>query len=351
MPTVKKPDLPGPVPAEAIDYFKRKKLKPAFSYLDVWQEEHDLAFTVAKVVEADLLGHVRETIGSALKNGETFETWKENALPALEQSGWRANVSDAQLPSRLKTIFQTNMRVARANGQEDRAQRVKKALPFFMYEIGPSKNHRPEHVAWNGKIFAVDDPWWETHTPPCAYGCHCRKRQISRVEAEKRGGVSEPPDEKQVKWEFPDGKTSTVPAGVHPSFAYRKNAKQRREQLEKEVQSKGQGPTEVTRELYTPHPSLFTMFKEFVLARVGGDHGAKTVASSLTDGARRVLIDLCNLCPTEHDTTGFNKFDVDAKTARKYLEGELFKHGLIGRRQNKAGLFPTERGRAVRKFL
>lgn len=338
-------DPAGPVPVEALDYFKRKKLKPAFSYLDVWKEEHDLAFTVAKVTERELLEDVRASIQRALKDGETLAAWKKEVMPSLSKSGWAADAAGSE-PSRLKMIYQTNMRVARANGQEDRAQRTKAVLPYFKYELGPSTVHRPEHVAWAGLIFKVDDPFWAFHTPPCAYGCNCRKRQISRQEAERLGGESDVPQERQVKWEFPDGKVETVPAGVHPSFAYPKNARMRREQLDKALKD-DTGPTEKTHSVAT----LFAMFKEFVTQRLGITGDAKRIADQLTPGGRRALKDLLGLCPNAGDTTGLTKFDTDVKTARKYVEGELTRHGLVGRKTDRVGIHPTELARAVEKFL
>lgn len=338
---------PGPVPAEALDYFKRKKLKPAFRYTEVWQEEHDLAFTVAKVMERDLLADVRDTIEQAIAEGRTFEQWKKDVLPALSKSGWMGD-AEGNVPSRLKVIYETNMRVARANGQEDRAQRTKNILPYFKYEIGPSKIHRPQHLAWNGLIFKIDDPFWQAHTPPCAYGCNCRKRQISRLEAERLGGESEAPREKQVKWELPDGRTETVPDGVHPSFAYRKSARERREQLDKELKAPpGKGPTEKTR----IGAEVFALFKEFVTQRIGRNGDAKRIATELTDGGRRALKDLLSLCPNDGDTTGLTKFDSDVKTARKYVEGELSQLKLVGRKTERTGIYPTELARAVGKFL
>ena len=40
--------FPGPVPREALDYFRAKDLRPGFDYRDVWGSEHAHAFTVAK---------------------------------------------------------------------------------------------------------------------------------------------------------------------------------------------------------------------------------------------------------------------------------------------------------------
>ena len=336
---------PGPVPVEALDYFKRKGLKPAFSYKEVWGEEHDFAFTVAKVVEKDLLGQVKATIDKAIEDGTTFETWKKAVLPSLEKSGWRAAVSEKATPSRLRIIYETNMRTARANGQEERAQETKETIPYFIYELGPSTVHRPEHVRMAGTIRPVDDPLWKFWSPPCAYGCNCRRRQITKFEARKLGGVSETPKQTMVQWEYPDGRKEKVPAGVHPSFAYRKNAKARREQLERAAE---EPPTQLREHAGVV---LFNLFKDFVANHLGTNGQAKKIADGLTDGGRRVLLDLLSLCPGDGDTTGITKFDGDTKTARKYVEGELRSKGLVERKQDRAGICPTVLARAVGKHL
>ena len=38
------------IPRQALEYIRNKKLRPAFSYKDVWNEEHATAFTVAKAM-------------------------------------------------------------------------------------------------------------------------------------------------------------------------------------------------------------------------------------------------------------------------------------------------------------
>lgn len=228
-----KPPPAGPIPREVLEYFRRKKLKPGFSYKDVWAEEHRFAFTVAKVMERSILRTVRDSIDKAIEQGLSLEEWKLDAEPMLERSGWREHVSDEAKHHRLRVIYETNMRVARANGQADRIQRTKKVLPFLVYELGPSKEHRPEHVAWS-KIgpLSVDDEFWKEHMPPNDYGCKCRVRQISRREAEKLGGPGMAPDDERVPYELPDGRKGTAPKGVHPTFAYPMGSKGRSKALE-----------------------------------------------------------------------------------------------------------------------
>ncbi len=329
----------GPVPREALAYFKKKKLRPAWSYQDVWQEEHDAAFTVAKLMDVSILETVRASIESAIENGTTLEDWKTEVEPDLERSGWRSHVSDAAKPSRLATIYETNMRVARAQGQHERIQRTKKVLPFLVYELGPSKEHRPEHVAWNGLTLPVDDPFWTLHTTPNGFYCKCRVRQISRTEADKDGGPDESPPEEMIPYELADGRTGEAPKGVDPSFAYPIGGGGREKALDAALEAADNKDT--------------TQGASMALDPQNVTQLAHAIARGLSDGARRKLAEFIALCPTEFDSTGVSKFSGDEKTARKFLRGELEMAGLVAKRptQERLGLSPTPLARAVDRVL
>ncbi len=340
---------PGPVPQDVIDFFKRKKLKPSFSYKEVWAEEHTHAFTVAKIMELSILRDVQESLTKAIENGTTLEDWKKTVRPALQNSGWSSAVSDKAKPSRLKVIYETNMRVARAVGQEERAQKTKKDLPYFIYEVGPSKIHREEHKSWDKLILPVDDPFWKEHSPPLGYGCKCRRRQITAREAGKLGGEGDPPAEKRVKWQLPDGRTGTAPEGVHPTFAYPKTSEARGESLNKalETAEAGEdGPKEKT------HAGAATIELATERDRTAAD--AQCLARGLSDGARLVLAEMIENCPREFDTTGVSKFLQDKKTVRKYVTAELLPLGLAAENAAQGGrlnLYPTDLGRCVNEIL
>lgn len=188
---------PGPVPKEALTYFTDKKLQPSFDYRDVWREEHAHAFTVAKMTQVDLLGDVRDSLAQAIEEGQTFAQWSAQLTPKLQQAGWwgvkeardpiTGELKTVQLgsPRRLKTIYRSNMRTARAAGQWERIERDKKARPYLLYRLGPSENHRPEHASWDGLLLPVDDPFWTSHYPPNGWGCKCHIRQVSQREYDR----------------------------------------------------------------------------------------------------------------------------------------------------------------------
>lgn len=187
--------FPGPPPADALAYFRAKRLRPAFSWLDVWREEHATAFTVAKLLQADLLDEVRASLDAALAAGQTFEQWRQALEPLLRERGWwgvqdvtdpdTGEVIEAELgsPRRLRLIFNTNLRTAHAAGQWARIERTRDSHPYLLYSLGPAREHRLQHVGYAGTLLPVGDGWWRTHMPPNGWGCKCRVRQVSEREA------------------------------------------------------------------------------------------------------------------------------------------------------------------------
>lgn len=216
---------------EVIRYFEDKQLRPSFNWRDVWAQEHAHAFTVAKSAGFDILTDVREAVAAAIREGKTFDDFRDELEPTLRAKGWwgrrkmrdpqTGEIIDAQLgsPRRLKVIYEANIRSARAAGQWERAQRTKKFLPYFEYRLGPSEVHRPHHAAKEGVILPVDDPFWDAWYPPNGWGCKCWLRQISPSAAEAAGGVSESPE--VPTREYVNGRRGIVeqiPVGIDPGW-------------------------------------------------------------------------------------------------------------------------------------
>lgn len=232
-----------PTPPAVTQYFDGKTDRPAFSWLDVWAEEHAYAFTVAKAVDAELLGVFRRTIAAAIADSRTFDNWREEIAGELKRLGWfgarrvadpAGADSDALVDfssrRRLSTIFHANMRAARAAGQWERIQRTKRGLPYLLYVRTAAAEPRAEHLGWVGIILPVDHPFWATHFPPNGWGCQCSVRQITRAEAAKLlgrepedGGIvyrDEPPDDGPPR-QFRNrrtGEITEVPAGIDPGW-------------------------------------------------------------------------------------------------------------------------------------
>ena len=81
-------DFAGLVDKAAFRHFKAKKILPGFSHYDVWLYQHSLAFTVAKMMDADMLAEVKDAIEAAQRNGTAFADFKKRLKPYLMAKGW-----------------------------------------------------------------------------------------------------------------------------------------------------------------------------------------------------------------------------------------------------------------------
>lgn len=225
-------DLP---PSEALAFFRAKGFVTSFAWQDVWQAEHEAAFTVAKMMDVDLLSDVRTAVDSAIANGETLAQFRAQLEPLLVERGWwgRAEMTDPQTgeaklvqlgsPRRLRTIFRTNMQTAYAAGDWAQIQENIDTAPYLMYDAIDDNKTRPQHRAWDGIVLRADDPWWDTHRPPNGFNCRCGTIHISDDEARLRGlSVAEraPPVRTREYVNPRTGEVSQVPEGLDPGFAY-----------------------------------------------------------------------------------------------------------------------------------
>ncbi|MCB1805776.1 MAG: hypothetical protein KDJ99_11720, partial [Candidatus Competibacteraceae bacterium] len=266
MPTIAPPGL---VPADALDYFRAKAMKPAYSWEDVWREEHAAAFTVAKAMQLDVLRTLRAALVRALAEGRTFRDFANQLEPELQKLGWwgtqdvldplTGELISAELGSarRLRIIYDANLRAARAAGQWARIQRSKNTHPYLLYQLGPSREHRLQHTAWHGLLLPVDDPFWQTAMPPNGWGCKCRVRAVTERQYQRlqQNGIPsrdpENPGQIPVKTAAPafqmqeyinkrTGEVLTVPRGIDPGWDYNPGQAGRVAALETELAGKRQ---------------------------------------------------------------------------------------------------------------
>lgn len=221
-------------PEKAVEFFRQKGFKIGFDHRDVWQAEHQAAFTVAKAMQLDLLRDIREQVDAAIELGTSFQEFRDTLKPNLVKRGWwgratmldplTGEVKDVQLGStrRLKVIYDTNLRQAHAEGQWARIQEVKENFPYLMYDHTPSAHERKEHAAWDGLVLRADDSWWKSHYPVRAWGCKCRVVQLGQRQLDRMGkrvGTAQPERYRDYTNKR-TGETQRIPAGVDPEFFY-----------------------------------------------------------------------------------------------------------------------------------
>lgn len=194
----------GLPPEKAIAHLSAKQAQVTGPWHEWLDGQHARAFTVANVAKLDVLQDVQDSLTKALKGGQTLQQWKDGLVPELQRKGWwgrsgttaelqAAGRVDAEgviakglTPTRLKTIFQTNMQSAYMAGRYADMIEEAEARPFWQYVAILDAKTRPAHRAMNGKIFRYDDAGWKSFYPPCGYNCRCRVRNFSQRDVERR---------------------------------------------------------------------------------------------------------------------------------------------------------------------
>ncbi|CAL4866722.1 hypothetical protein MMA231_00966 [Asticcacaulis sp. MM231] len=222
-------------PKDAIAFFRSKGMRTGFDYRDVWQQEHAQGFTVAKAMQVDILTDIRRALDDAMTQGKTLEQFKKELSPILQAKGWwgRQEVTDpltgetklAQLGSsrRLRTIYEVNLQSAYAHGNWQRIEASKRAFPYLMYVCVLDSRTRPQHRAWHGVCRPVDDPFWDTHYPPCGWKCRCGTRSLTRAQVKREGIDPTAPAPRFPMDEVTNprtGEVSRVEQGIDPAFNF-----------------------------------------------------------------------------------------------------------------------------------
>ena len=184
-------------PTQAIDYLKNKGFKLTFDYDEMLGEAHHKAFTVAKVTRHDVLTDIFNSLQQAQKSGQRFEQWRDELKPDLQKKGWwgkkeltdpkTGEIKEVYIGSRrLRTIFNTNMRVA-FNVQRYRQMMKLTQSVYWYYNAMMLPNTRDNHAAMNGTLLHRTNSFWNTNYPPNGWNCKCKVRAYSKQQAEKRG--------------------------------------------------------------------------------------------------------------------------------------------------------------------
>lgn len=210
---------------EQIDYFKGKTNIPTRAWTDVYNVEHDRAFVVAGTTKQALLADMRGAVEKAITSGLTLEQFRADFDRVVSKHGWEYNGSRGW---RTRVIYETNLRQSYNAGREAQMAdpELRKRRPFGLYRHGDSANPRPQHLAWNGTVLPLDDPWWSSHSPQNGWGCKCKKFMVSQRDVDRQGLKVGPAPEieyedRTIGVNSPNGPRAVrVPKGIDPGFEF-----------------------------------------------------------------------------------------------------------------------------------
>ena len=215
--------------SEAIAFFRQKRNISTRAWTDIYAGEHDHSFAVAGAMKTEMLADFRAAIDKAISEGTTLEAFRKDFDVIVNRYGWSYKGGRGW---RTRVIYETNVRQSYNAGREAQLNDpdLRKSRPYGLYRHGDTLNPRPQHLAWDGLVIPLDDPWWDTHTPQNGWGCKCKKFAVGESDLKRMGksAPDRPPPvrmiEKTVGIRGPSPRRVRVPEGIDPGFEYRPGA-------------------------------------------------------------------------------------------------------------------------------
>jgi len=211
-------------PTEAIDYLKAKGYAISFDYDELMHDAHHRAFTVAKVMQLDLLADIHQSLLDAQAKGTPFEQWKKDLIPTLKAKQWwgEKEIYDERTGeyktiridgNRLKTIFVTNINTSYEVGRCRQMAQLPPEFAYLRYWAIKDAKSRPRHAALHGLILPKSDHWWDINRPKNGWRCRCTVQALTLDMIEAKGykiADKAPPRIADADWGFNPCKDSAA---------------------------------------------------------------------------------------------------------------------------------------------
>jgi len=140
---------------------------------EITAEAHQKAFTVAGILNADVVQEVFNYMQKAIQDGWSLNTFIENVKEGglytrMQETGWTGKNA-----RRLRLIYDTNMKIAAAKGRFDAFKIISDIKPYWIYKQIDRVSKRHDHSLLHNKKFKHNDPIWATIFPPTGFFCSC----------------------------------------------------------------------------------------------------------------------------------------------------------------------------------
>jgi SPP1 gp7 family putative phage head morphogenesis protein len=179
---------PDPLePTTAIEWFRQKVVVSSEVFKSLNEKARRRAFSIAGVMQADLLGEVFTSLEQALQKGTPYEEWAAQIGPKLQQA-W-----GGPRGFRTELVFRQNVLSSYAAGRFAQASdpEVLRARPYWMFDAVLDSNTTVICRSLNGVVLRHDHPFWRKNYPPRHFGCRSGVRSLTAREAVIRG-ITEP---------------------------------------------------------------------------------------------------------------------------------------------------------------
>jgi SPP1 gp7 family putative phage head morphogenesis protein len=170
-------DFSNVQPEEAIKFFRSKKIMSDSAFNKLQAQYKQDAFAVAGLSNHYDVNQVHQALARAIETGEP----QQSVVKELQELVPGMTKSHAEL------VFRNNVVGSYQRGRYAQLQRVARRRPFWEYQAVADDRTRTDHLAMNGKVFAVDSPVWRQWYPPNGHQCRCSVVSLSREDVRREG--------------------------------------------------------------------------------------------------------------------------------------------------------------------
>jgi SPP1 gp7 family putative phage head morphogenesis protein len=183
---------------KAIEFFKKKGVKLSDNYKKTAELIRKQSWSVSGVTKMRILQDTKKSLETAIKDGQSFNTWVKALDSFFERNGWTPP-KGGNTRGKVGTIFQTNIQSSYNDGRFVNQMETADTLPYYQFLATIDDSTTEGCLALHGKVFRKDDPMFaENYRPPRHYNCRSRLRTVPNSVA-KSLGVHTTDDFKEAK--------------------------------------------------------------------------------------------------------------------------------------------------------
>lgn len=164
---------------DILRFIEAKAPREIGSWDELGGAEYARAFTAANTAGYGVVGDLYAAFLKVIEQGGTEEDFAAMVVPTLRAKGWLADTGQ-DIGHRVRLIYDTNLRVARAVGRWQRVQSVAHVMPYLRGVTVGDNRVREAHTHFAGIVLPVAHWFWQEFWPPMYFLCRCDVIQMTR---------------------------------------------------------------------------------------------------------------------------------------------------------------------------
>ena len=165
----------------AKEFFIKKEVVTVEQFRELSAEAKQLSFTVAKLTDLTVSGHLKDLITTAIDSGMDLKTYQAQVNELVATAG----ITPLK-PYYIENVFRTNLLQTYNIGRKKAGLEDANTEGWRYVAVNDSRT-REDHSALEGTTAKKNDPIWNDIYPPIDYQCRCSTIPISNFYAKRKG--------------------------------------------------------------------------------------------------------------------------------------------------------------------